>query len=123
MSQKPILSGCDFLPLLSTEESEAPVMWQKFVRTRQWARTEISLTCCAIAAWKFMFQDPVSKEVINRTSWVTKVLARLLRQAPASKAPQDTAWSMGTKNSRLYVCENYYCEITRRCNLGSCSEA
>lgn len=55
------------------------VMWQRFIGPSQWAGTGILLACCAIAAWKFLFQDPLSTEVINRTSWVAKLLARLLR--------------------------------------------
>lgn len=55
------------------------VMWQRFIGPCQWTGSGILLACCAIAVWKLLFQDHLSPDVIDRTSWAAKLLARLLR--------------------------------------------
>jgi len=54
------------------------VMWQRFISPSQSAGIAILLACWAIAAWKvFAEREPTFNETVG-TSWLAKMLARLL---------------------------------------------
>ncbi|KMN48636.1 hypothetical protein VL04_18360 [Chromobacterium violaceum] len=55
------------------------VMLQRFINPCQWAGTAILLACCAIAAWKALFSDELTSAELAGTSWLAKLLSRLLR--------------------------------------------
>lgn len=55
------------------------VMWQRFINPCQWAGIAILLACWAIAAWKALLSEELTRTELAGTSWLAKLLARLLR--------------------------------------------
>lgn len=55
------------------------VMWQRFIGPSQWAGLAILLACWAIAAWKTLCSDELTDDELAGTTWLAKLVARLLR--------------------------------------------
>ncbi|MCK9381787.1 MAG: hypothetical protein M0P95_12090 [Sulfuritalea sp.] len=55
------------------------VIWQRLIGPCQWAGLSILLACWTIAAWKVLFYEEPTGAELAGTSWLAKLLARLLR--------------------------------------------
>jgi hypothetical protein len=54
------------------------VMFQRFINPCQWTGIAILLACWAIAVWKTLFSEELTGAELAGTSWLAKLLARLL---------------------------------------------
>lgn len=54
------------------------IMWQRFINPSQWAGIAILLACWTIAAWKVLAECEPTFVEISDTSWLAKMLARLM---------------------------------------------
>lgn len=55
------------------------VILQRLIGPCQWAGLSIILACWTIAAWKALFDEEPTNTELAGTSWLAKLLARLLR--------------------------------------------
>lgn len=55
------------------------VILQRFINPCQWAGIAIFLACWAIAAWKALFSEELTSTELAGTSWLAKLLARVIR--------------------------------------------
>lgn len=55
------------------------VILQRFINPCQWAGIAIFLACWTIAAWKALYSEELTSTGLTGTSWLAKLLARLLR--------------------------------------------
>lgn len=55
------------------------VMWHRFIGPCQWVGVAILLACAAIAAWKVFVSDTLTDAELAGTTWLAKLVARLLR--------------------------------------------
>jgi hypothetical protein len=54
------------------------IVWARVIAPCQWVAVAILLACTAIAAWKALGVAALSSDDITRTSWLSKLLARIL---------------------------------------------
>jgi drug/metabolite transporter (DMT)-like permease len=55
------------------------LMLQRIINPCQWAGIAILLACCVIAAWKVLLSEEMTCAELAVTSWLAKLLSRLLR--------------------------------------------
>lgn len=55
------------------------VMWHRIISPCQWVGTAILLACWALATWKTFYGDELTDDELAGTTWLAKLVARLLR--------------------------------------------